>query len=331
MYVTVPIIFGKGTTGVVFLSHDINDIYSEMASFGWKLAGVALGFMLIIILLGYLMAGKIVAPLVELTKAIKLMGEGYLRQRLVVRGNDEVARLAGSFNEMSRELEKGDEELRAFVANASHELRSPVSSLKALAEAAIIQPENEKVHEFLGDMNNEIDRLARLIQELLMLSRLENRKFTWEPERTDFSSCVKNTVERLKGEAQKKNITFYHKIEKNLYLKGQGILLERLVHNLIDNAIKYTNEEGNVSVTAYRTTEGIVLKVADSGIGIPLHARELVWERFYRQDKARSREMGGAGLGLTLVRQIAELHRAGIELESEEGKGTVFTVLFPPE
>jgi two-component system OmpR family sensor kinase len=328
MYVTVPVMTGKEVTGLVFLSHDINDIYEGLRRFAWRLSGVTLFVLVLVIILGYFLAGKATASLQEMTKAIRLMGKGYLRQRLRVRGTDEVARLAEAFNEMSQELEKGDEELRAFVANASHELRSPVSAMKTLVEAAMVQIKEGKEREYLEDIDKETDRLTKLLQDLLVLARLEDRTFTWEPARVNLSLCVKLVVESFRTTAKKRKIRLQEEITPDLFVWGQAVLLERLVYNLLDNALKYTNATGRVKVSLSQEGEEFLLKIADTGIGIPAPARELVWQRFFRLDKARSRELGGSGLGLSLVRQIAELHRATLELASEEGQGTSITVTF---
>ncbi len=305
-----------------------NDIYEELRRFAWRLSGVTLFVLVLVIILGYFLAGKATASLQEMTKAIRLMGKGYLRQRLRIRGTDEVARLAEAFNEMSKELEKGDEELRAFVANASHELRSPVSAMKTLVEATMVQIKGGKEREYLEDIDKETDRLTKLLQDLLVLARLEDRTFTWEPARVNLSLFVKLVVESFRTTAKKRKIRLQEEITPDLFVWGQAVLLERLVYNLLDNALKYTNATGRVKVSLSQEGEEFLLKIADTGIGIPVPAQELVWQRFFRLDKARSRELGGSGLGLSLVRQIAELHRARLELASEEGQGTSITVTF---
>lgn len=328
IYVSVPVMSGRNPTGLVLLAQDINDVYAELSKFGWRLTGLACLVLLFLIVLGSLFAGRATTPLVNMTKAVQLMGQGYLRQQLPVRGKDEIARLAQAFNEMSLELEKGDEELRAFVANASHELRSPVSAMKTLVEAALMEGQEEKRREYLKDINQETDRLAKLLQDLLALAKIENRSLEWEPVRVNFSFSVGAVVEKLLPLARERKIHLEKKVEPDLYVWGQTVLLERLVFNLLENALKYTNEMGRVEVALTQAGEEIQLTVADTGIGIPAPAQELVWQRFYRLDKARSRELGGVGLGLALVKQIADLHRAQISLSSKEGEGTTITVTF---
>lgn len=328
MYLTAPVLQEKEIQGVVFLSHAIDDLFAELRLFIWRLAALTAGIMVFVALLGGILAGKLVNPLEKMTQAVQMMAKGYLRQRLPVHGSDELAQLAKAFNEMSRELEKGDEELRTFVANASHEIRSPIGSLKVLIEALLARPDREAAfyYECLEEMNRETDRLTALVRDLLFLARLEDRKMEWRLETVNLSQVVREVAGQFYSAAKAKDLQLAVEVEKDLSMPGHPRLLERLVYNLLDNAVKYT-KEGVVQVALRKEQRGIVLKVADTGEGIPQHLQPLVWQRFYRVDAARSREKGGTGLGLSLVRQIVELHKGDIALKSTEGKGTTVDVV----
>ncbi len=217
------------------------------------------------------------------------------------------------------------------MANASHELRSPLSAIKALVEGMLAVPlqNPEFYREYLLDINKQVDRLAKLINDLLVLSRLENRSLDWQPQKVNFFETVRMVTLRLHTQFRERDLKAVNSIEKNLFVLGQERLLERLVYNLLENAVKYNKEGGEICLSLYAREDTLVLEISDTRLGIPEHLQPLVWQRFFRVDPARSRELGGTGLGLALVKQIADLYQARIALKSEEGKGTTISVFFP--
>ena len=219
---------------------------------------------------------------------------------------------------------------RQFVANASHELKSPVAGLQALAEAIgeAARDDPEATQRFAGRLATESERLARLIADLLDLSRLEDPTNVSNAQ-IDVSQVVSSVLDEVKPSADAKKLSVEAHISIGARARGDEYQLVVLVRNLVDNAIRYTPEGGSISVELLREASEIVLRVADNGIGIPLQAQGRIFERFYRVDKDRSRERGGTGLGLSIVKHVVELHGGHVSVESELGEGSTFTARLP--
>jgi signal transduction histidine kinase len=219
---------------------------------------------------------------------------------------------------------------REFVAHASHELKSPVASIQALAEAlnGAVPDDLEAAERFSARLMNEADRLGKLVSDLLDLSRLEDPvRLPEEP--CDLVDVARREVARLEGPAHEAGILLSSRFGNDLFIKGDPQQLGLLVRNLLENAIQYTHAEGHVTISTERTSTEAILRVVDDGVGIPLEAQPRVFERFYRVDRARSRDRGGTGLGLAIVKHVTELHGGSIELTSELGQGSTFGVRFP--
>ena len=219
---------------------------------------------------------------------------------------------------------------RQFVTHASHELKSPVASIQALAEviddAATNDP--ERVRSFAARLRGETERLARLVEELLDLSRVEDpASFSDTP--ADLGDVTRLETERVRAAAQAKAVDLTTDITDEVLVRGDDRQLALLVRNLLDNAVHYTPEGGSVRIEVKQEADEAILRVVDTGIGIPLSSQARVFERFYRVDEARSREHGGTGLGLAIVKHIADLHGGRVEVESVYGEGSVFTARLP--
>jgi signal transduction histidine kinase len=219
---------------------------------------------------------------------------------------------------------------REFVAHASHELKSPVASMQTLAEALrhAIREDPPAAQRFADRIEFESARLGRLIGDLLDLSRLE------DPEKVpreviDLSAGTRRVLEDAESEAVSKEITLHAEVSDGVFIRGDESQMAVLVRNLVENAMRYTSEGGRVSVDVYQDGDFAVVRVSDNGIGIPLEAQGRVFERFYRVDRARSRDRGGTGLGLAIVKHVAELHGGTVQLESELGRGSIFTARVP--
>lgn len=219
---------------------------------------------------------------------------------------------------------------REFVAHASHELKSPVAGLQVLAEAvrAAAKDDPAAVDGFAARIVDETDRLTRLIADLLDLSRLEEAEAAPDTP-VDLSHVVEAEVSAATYSAERTGTTIASDVQPGVWVKGEGSQLGNLARNLLENAIRYTPDGGNVAVALRREEGRAVLTVADDGIGIPLEAQSRVFERFYRVDRARTRDTGGTGLGLAIVKHIVELHGGTVSVESELGTGSTFTVRLP--
>lgn len=221
---------------------------------------------------------------------------------------------------------------KEFVANVSHELRTPLTSIKSYSETLLdgAVEDSETAERFLGVINSEADRMTRLVKDLLQLSSLDNQQTKWNFEMISLENLVRSAVERMELEAKSKN----QKLECFVLceipdIQGDYGRLEQVVFNILGNAIKYTPENGKVTVYIGKIVNDVYFKVADSGIGIPECDLSRIFERFYRVDKARSREMGGTGLGLSIAKEIVEAHSGVITISSKEGIGTEVTVRLP--
>ncbi|WP_416672922.1 HAMP domain-containing sensor histidine kinase [Egbenema bharatensis] len=282
---------------------------------------------------GLFLANRALKPIGQITQmAQQVRVSGDLTQRIHYQGttNDELERLATIFDEMLDSLQETFEHEKRFTADASHELRTPLTALKGRLHVALSQPRTvEMYEETLQAIEQEVDRLIRLSNDLLLLSRLEQRHQDVHLEPIDLSDLLAAIAEQMQPLTDLQQLQFSTHIAPNLQIQGSPDHLIRLFLNLLDNAVKYTPEQGKVSLTAIVHDHGIQVSVSDSGIGIsPEHLSHL-FERFYRVEKSRSRAMGGTGLGLAIAQEIVHRHHGAIAVQSQPGYGTTFTVTFP--
>lgn len=230
------------------------------------------------------------------------------------------------------EQEKLENMRREFVANVSHELRTPLTSIKSYAETLIdgAIDERETAVNFLEVIDSEADRMTRLVRDLLQLSRLDNQQMHWNMREVDFLSLARGCADKMQMEAMSKKQTLNcYSIGEVPTIIGDSDRIQQVLINIINNAIKYTPEGGEITVYVGTRINEVYAKVTDTGIGIPEEDLPRIFERFYRVDKARSRDMGGTGLGLAIAKEITEAHGGGISISSQQGKGTEVSVNFP--
>lgn len=230
------------------------------------------------------------------------------------------------------EQQRLDDMRKEFVANVSHELRTPLTSIKSYSETLLdgAVDDRETAERFLGVISSEADRMTRLIKDLLQLSRLDNQQMKWSFERMSLVDLVRSSIDKMEIEAKSKNQTVECFVLSEIPdIEADYGRLEQVILNILGNAIKYTPQEGKITVYVGKIRKDVYFKVADSGIGIPENDLPRVFERFYRVDKARSREMGGTGLGLAIARDIVEAHSGVINISSQLGVGTEVTVRLP--
>ncbi|HEY5536700.1 MAG TPA: ATP-binding protein [Ignavibacteria bacterium] len=220
---------------------------------------------------------------------------------------------------------------REFVANVSHELKTPITAIKGFVETlrdgAINQPQNAK--RFLDIVYKHSERLNAIVEDLLSLSRLEEKSFEIEFESIKIRSLLKTAVDNYEFKSKEKLIEIDLDCEENLSAKINNQLIVQAVENLIDNAIKYSDIKTHIMISAFKDENKLIIKVQDEGCGIPEENFPRLFERFYRIDKSRSRDEGGTGLGLSIVKHIAQVHKGSVEVESEPGKGSTFTIILP--
>lgn len=261
--------------------------------------------------------------------SMRIIREGDYSHKVKMGGNDELTVLGNEFNDLVARLQISEQKRRNFVSDASHELKTPLASIKLLSDS-ILQNEMdaETVKEFVGDIGNEADRLNRMTQKLLSLSRIETQEDS-DCEIVFISPTVERVVRMLTGIAMENQITINTQIKQDCSILIIEDDLYQIIFNLVENGIKYNVPGGQLTVILDRQEDNAVISVEDTGVGIPEEAVGHVFERFFRVDKARSRKSGGSGLGLSIVRNMVERNGGAIKVESVVGKGSTFTVMFP--
>jgi heavy metal sensor kinase len=283
------------------------------------------------ILAGRLMAGRALAPLARLAAASHGIDVADLTRRLPVRGaGDELDELALAFNDTLGRLEQAIGDMRQFSTALAHELRTPLAALRGETELALMRAQSpEEYRRSLASQLEELDRLARLITQLLTLARAESGEIPLARDVVDLGALAAGVAQALEPVAQARGIALSCATDGDVRVTGDAGWLERLLLNLLDNAIKFTPRGGSIVVAVSRADGRPVLEVRDTGIGIAPEALAHVFDRFYQVDPARSSETGGVGLGLSLSRWIAQRHGATIDAASQPGSGATFTVRFP--
>ncbi|MEG2859555.1 MAG: HAMP domain-containing sensor histidine kinase [Clostridia bacterium] len=318
-------------SGVVLYMSDSQAVYGSLTQMQKQMSVWLLLVLIAVLLLSVLVSRLFTRPIEELSEGIQRMTGGDLSGRVTVRGHNEFSQLAEAFNMMCQRLESLDNTRNQFVSNASHELKTPLSAMKVLIETLLYQqtydPAMEK--EFLSDINREIDRLNAIVGDLLTLVHIDSGRMELKPELVQLEELVGDTVRRLRPLADQRDIRMDMIVKDKIETMADARKLSQVFYNLLDNAIKYTPEGGSVKAEIIRSGRKAIIKISDTGIGIPKADQLHVFDRFYRVDKARARATGGTGLGLSIVKQIVMLHEGAISVASEEEAGSVFTVELP--
>jgi len=324
---------GKAGTLVILQSlHAQQEMLEEVtATFAWVIP-IAL---LLASVGGYFLARKSLAPVVAMSTQAGRIGAANLHERLAVQNDrDEMGHLAQSFNSLLDRLSQSFERQQRFMADASHELRTPVAILRGESEVALSQQARslEEYRESLGVLHHEAERLTHIVEDLFTLTRADAGQYPLQPGDFYLDELVAECVHSARTLALAKKISLNFEEAPESPIHADESLLRRMILNLLDNAIKYTSEGGRVTVTCGCTAREYVLSIADTGGGIPADLQPRIFERFFRADKARSREEnngGGAGLGLSISRWIAEAHHGRLELTRSDSTGSTFAAYLP--
>lgn len=280
---------------------------------------------------GYLLTRQAFLPVKRITDtANSISGGGDLSKRLGITGTkDEISTLAETFDHMFARLETAFRHEQRFTSDASHELRTPASVIVAQCEYALSQAATDRDREMaLQTILEQAQDMSALIAQLLALARMDAGRQQMEWEMVDVSLLLESVVDALEEEAENKSIALHLDVPPSLTLYGDQTLLTRMLMNLVENAVKYGRQDGDVWVAAKQGNGQLICTIRDNGIGISAGDMENIWERFYRVDQARHPQ-GSFGLGLPMARWIAQAHGGVVEVQSEPGKGSVFTVNFP--
>ncbi|MGN0773941.1 MAG: ATP-binding protein [Candidatus Ventricola sp.] len=317
--------------GALVMITSVQDTFDSLTSMQDRMLAIFGIALAVVLAMAGVIARIVTRPVAELSAGIERMSKGDYSHRVHVPGKGEMAQLAAAFNQMSEQVHNLDEARNQFVSNASHELKTPLATIKILVESMIYQddmpPELRK--EFLTDIDREIDRLSSVVGDLLTLVHIDSHKLRLRREMMVFSETVRESVKRLQPLAQKRGQEISVEIADQCEMFADPGKLAQVCYNIIENAIKYTPDGGKIAVSLRRMGRDAVLDISDTGVGIPEEDLPHVFDRFYRVDKARSRETGGTGLGLSIVQQIVRLHAGSVTVQSKRGEGTTFTVQLP--
>jgi heavy metal sensor kinase len=281
---------------------------------------------------GWVMAGRSLSPVRNIIKAAQEIEVSQLDRRLPVRGTgDEIDQLAVTFNESFARLEHAIGEMKQFTASIAHELRTPLAAMRGEAEFALLHSQSlDECRNTLASQIEEFDKLSRVIQQLLTLARAESGELRMARESVDVTVLLRDLTEMFSLTAAERKISLELDCPADLSITGDRQWLERAMFNLIDNAIKYTPDGGQVTVRG-RSDREVHLEVADTGRGISQEALPHIFERFYRADPSRSKEIQGVGLGLSLVKWIVQQHRGTIRVQSQPNQGSRFSIVLPKD
>ncbi len=326
----VPIMYRGVTVGAVYLYEYDADQASLLRNIQANLRYVSVIICLVAITLCLVFSRSLSHGIGNLLRAIRKVREGEYNHRVEIEGGDELAQLAGEFNQLTDRLQTTEEVRRRFVSDASHELKTPLASIRLMADS-ILQNENmdlETIKDFVGDIGEEADRLTRISEKLLTLTRLDAGTVV-EHKAVDVGRVIVRVQRMLQPLADAVEVTLQTDLRADCYVPASDDEVYQIAFNLMENAVKYNLPGGRVMVSLTRSEYTVTLEVADTGVGIPEEDRDKIFDRFYRVDKARSRAAGGTGLGLSIVSDTVRLFDGTIAVMPREGGGTRFIVTFP--
>jgi len=287
-------------------------------------AGIAVGG-------GYFLIKRALTPVDKIAASAERIGSHNLSERLpIANTGDELERLSITLNHMIQRLEEAFQHSRRFMADASHELRTPLTVLRGELESVVQEPRLEpEVRERVGSALEELERLVNIVEGLFAISRLDAGEAQAEIVKFDLGKLAASTTDQMSLLGEDKNITIACAAANDVWVEGDRARMKQVIVNLLDNAIKYTQQGGEVGLKVGARDSKAILEVTDTGMGIPKESLPRVFERFYRVDEARSRELGGAGLGLSIVKSICAAHHGRVEAASTPGEGSIFRVELP--
>ncbi|MBC5778489.1 sensor histidine kinase [Blautia difficilis] len=307
---------------------EIGDMMAELEQKGMMLLGI---IVVLSIFLSWLLSTILVKPLARVTKAIEDLTDGMQDDAISVPDYTETELITDAFNKMVNRMKILDESRQEFVSNVSHELKTPLTSMKVLADSLVGQqgvPE-ELYQEFMGDITAEIDRENKIITDLLSLVKMDKKAADLNITHMDINQLLEDILKRLRPIADKRNIDLILDCFRPVEADVDEVKFTLAISNLVENGIKYNVDDGWVRVSLDADHKYFYVTVADSGMGIPEDSIERIFERFYRVDKSHSKEIGGTGLGLAITRSAIAMHHGAIKVFSKEGEGTTFSVRIP--
>ena len=329
--ITVQAPDGPTAIGAVFAACNT----SSFNAFRWEMVKIfllaAIAAFLVAFCIVWLFSYRMVQPLRNMAAAARAFGEGNFSVRVAVSSQDEIGQLAAAFNNMADSLASGENARRNFIANVSHELKTPMTTIAGFIDGILdgtIPPEREK--HYLTIVSQEVKRLSRLVHTMLNLSRIDSGELRLHPARFDLTNTILVALLSFEQKIEAKHIAVQGlENAESLFVDGDPDMIHQVVYNLIDNAVKFTNEGGYIRISVTDKPDRTVVSIENSGPGIPPDELPLVFDRFYKTDKSRSQERNGLGLGLYIVRTIIHLHGGEITAQSEQNKYCRFEFWLP--
>lgn len=330
----VPLIDQKTSelAGIVYLYvplASLNEVFTKAANI---LAIVAVITFIFLYLIGNRITKAIVNPLQRMKTFSNEIAKGNFSIRIPSTSNDEVGHLAEAFNSMASSLKKSDEQKREFLANVAHELRTPLSYIKGYSE--LLQDSTmsqQERNDYLHVIQRETTRMNALVHDLLDLSQLQSETLTMTKSPLVLAQLINETLDVLAISIAKKRLTVSANLDEDIIMNANELRLKQVFYNLIHNAIRYTNAEGHIDISLSHDENKVDINVTDTGIGISKADLSRLGERFFRADKARTRDKGGTGLGLAISKEIIHYHDGTLNFKSNLGQGTTVTITFPYE
>ena len=323
-------IYSYGTlAGCIYIMEHDAEQGALVYSLQRNILSITLILEIAVIIFSMFFYGRFSHRLKRIRSSMRIIRGGDYSHKVIVGGRDELTLLGDEFNDLTERLQASEGQRRQFVSDASHELKTPLASIKLLSDSILQNDmDPDTVKEFVVDIGNEADRLNRMASKLLSISKTETLDDVTS-EIVTLIPTAKRVIKMLSGIAKSNGVTIIQDFRCDLPILIQQDDLYQIIFNLVENGIKYNNPGGTLTISLNRDEDDAVLSFTDTGIGIPEDAIGHLFERFYRVDKARSRKTGGSGLGLSIVKGMAERNGGSISVDSVLGKGSVFTVRFP--
>lgn len=332
---TVPITMTNGeeskVVGVILTSVSADSIVTNQEILDRQAVLIAILLLIVVFGIAVAVPRAVMKPFDKVTTAINAVKAGFTDEKIAAEDYTELEHIVDAFNQLMARMKVLDDSRQEFVSNVSHELKTPLTSVKVLADSLNTQEDVpvELYKEFMSDIVNEIDRENKIINDLLSLVKLDKTASELNIESVDINKLMESIFKRLMPLAKEQGIDLIFESQRQVIAEVDEVKLSLAITNLIENGIKYNREEGWVKVTLDADHQFFTFEVADSGLGIEEEAQKHIFERFYRVDKSHSREIGGTGLGLAITRSTILMHRGSIKVSSVPEEGTVFTVKVP--
>ena len=329
-WAVAPVAYRNMVIGAVYLHERDTEQASLLLGIQNNLRNISFMICAVALVMSVIVSGAITRRIAALLRAIRIVREGEYGHRVVIKGGDELSQLAGEFNELTGRLQTTEEVRRRFVSDASHELKTPLASIRLLTDSILQTGDMDPatVKDFVSDIGEEAERLTRISEKLLTLTRMDSAVAVAEVP-VDVKRVVEKVEHMLTPLADEGEVTVETDLQEDCMVLATEDDLYQIAFNLMENAVKYNLPGGSVTVTLRGAGDLVTLTVEDTGVGIPEEDLGKVFDRFYRVDKARSRAAGGTGLGLSIVRDTVRQHGGAVTVRRRESEGTCFEVAFP--